>query len=577
MSRHSSRPQAIDDEPVDPTDDPDAHPYVRISHPDQRKGGGLERQTSADLQEFCERHCFKLSRKVWVDDGVSAWDGSNLSKELGRFLDEVRRGLIRPGDCLVVENLDRIARHGRRGRRFMDEIQDLGVHVGVLQGGGKLYRADSEALADAILPMLEFHRGQSESDAKSERNRDKWSKKRDRARENGETITARLPAWVCEVDGCREAIAERAVVIKRMFQMAASGYGHALIVKTFTEAGVPPFKGEHWSRSYVALILKDRRVLGEFQPRLRSGEPAGDKILNYYPVVVSEDEFDAARGGAERRKNHHGRQGKHVNVFAGLLRNPLTGDSFYCATRTDGGKHTRVLVNTHAAEGRASMRSFPFATFEAAMLALLREIDPHQILNGDQGPDMTLALSGQLANVEHELAEAKAYLDAKGFNVIIGDHITSLTSKQKELTEKLRAARQKAEHPQSEVWGECQSLIDAIKGADEKNDVRLRIQAKLREMVESIQLLIVPRGRERLAVAQVWFAGGQKHRDYVILHRPARANQRSRREGGAWAGSPEELVEGGFDDLRRRKYALALADMLGQVDLSWLTTEDYRV
>jgi hypothetical protein len=90
--------------------------------------------------------------------------------------------------------------------------------------------------------------------------------------------------------------------MKRIFKLSASGYGHALIVKRFQAEGVAPFKGAHWSRTYIALILKDRRALGGFQPRLRNGDKAGAVIKDYYPAVVTEDEWDATRNGVRQRK-----------------------------------------------------------------------------------------------------------------------------------------------------------------------------------------------------------------------------------------------------------------------------------
>src|SRR5262249_37215094 len=92
--------------------DPIAHPYCRISDPTQRKGGGLERQTSADVSKFCDLFDFTPSKRVLVDDGVSAFKGLNATPdhELGRFLADAQRGLVRPGDCLLIENWDRLSR-----------------------------------------------------------------------------------------------------------------------------------------------------------------------------------------------------------------------------------------------------------------------------------------------------------------------------------------------------------------------------------------------------------------------------------------------------------------------------------
>src|SRR5262249_61843216 len=91
---------------------PTAHLYARISDPTQRKGLGLERQTTADTDTFCKTFGFALGKRVWVDDGVSAFKGANASPEhqLGQFLAEARRGRVPRGDCLLLENYDRMSR-----------------------------------------------------------------------------------------------------------------------------------------------------------------------------------------------------------------------------------------------------------------------------------------------------------------------------------------------------------------------------------------------------------------------------------------------------------------------------------
>jgi DNA invertase Pin-like site-specific DNA recombinase len=560
------------------TTSPILHPYVRISDPSQRKGGGLERQTTADMAEFCRRFGFRQSKRVWIDDGVSAWRGLNATPnhELGKFIAEANRGLIRPGDCLLVENLDRLSRQDMwAATALVNDLRQLKIHIGRLDRM-KLLRYDSTDVGDFFECAIEFGRGNSESNTKSDRNGAAWKRKRKAARESGKTITHRLPAWIREVDGERQAIPKVAAIIKRVFSLTANGYGHSMVVKKFTAENVPPFgKGDHWSRSYIALILNDRRVLGEFQPRKRNGEPDGDPIPAYFPAVVSQSEWDAARGGCAQRKKHHGRQATHVNVFAGLLMNARGGDSYYCATRTDGNKPGRrggthrVLINTDAAEGRAPCWSFPFATFEAAILSQLREIDPHEILNGESGPDESLALAGELAGVEGELADAKAFMDAKGFSAAIGERIMDLEAKKRDVSERLAEARQRAAHPLSECWGECMTILDALDSAPDPQDARLRLQSMLRRIVESIQLLVVPRGRDRLAAVQIWFVGGERHRDYIVYHRPPKANASARQPGRCWTASLAAASAGPID-LRRKQDVIKLGPMLAHVNLEVL-------
>src|SRR5262249_23143506 len=159
----------------------------------------------------------------------------------------------------------------------------LRIHVGRLDRG-KLLRYDSTDYGDFFEAAVEFMRGNSESAAKSMRNSAAWARKRQAARDKGEMMTARAPAWIDERDGQLCLVPERAAVVKRLYHLSAAGYGCVLIVGRLIEEGVPPFgdvkvnKGRsrsqfsgEWSRSYVAQVLQDRRAVGELQPRKPDG------------------------------------------------------------------------------------------------------------------------------------------------------------------------------------------------------------------------------------------------------------------------------------------------------------------
>jgi hypothetical protein len=563
MEEHAMRPNPHTRKPV-------AHPYARISDPLQRKGGGLERQTTADASCFCRQFGFALGKRILVDDGVSAWKGLNASPnhQLGQFLADARKGLIPRGDCLLLENYDRLSRQDPWAAiGLVSELRQLGIHIGRLDRM-KLLRYDSTDPGDFFEASIEFMRGNSESNAKSDRNGKAWARKRKAARENGAIITHRLPAWVVERGGKLKLIADRAALVKRIFVLSASGHGAALIVKKLTREKVPAFGASgRWTRAYVGLILKDRRVLGEFQPRRRDGSPDGPPLPHYYPAAISEAEFYAARAGAGSQRQKQGRIGNRVELFSGLLKNARDADSYYVATRTDGGKHTRVLVNTNAAEGRAKCYSFPLATLESAILSLLSEINAHEILNGDSGPDESLALAGELASVDAKIGELEAEL-LKGDVAALANVLRHLEARKRELAEKLADAREKATHPLSESWGETQTLLEALKKAAEPQDVRIRLRGAFKRIVECIWLLVVPKGRDRLCAVQIWFQGGERHRDYLIWHRPARANKSARTECQWWARSLTDVVNPGALDLRRRDHAKRLEAALASVNLA---------
>jgi DNA invertase Pin-like site-specific DNA recombinase len=574
---------------------PVAYSYVRFSSPEQAQGDSLRRQAKA-AAEWCERNRVSLDASTTLHDlGKSAYTGAHRKNPdrhaLAAFLKLVEAGKVPPGSYLVVENLDRLSRE--------EEVPACHLLTGILMAGvrvvqlkpSELTLTDKSSGFDIMRAVMELSRGHGESAIKSDRLSSAWAEKKRRARA-GETqketrrmgtgcraMTRQLPAWVEERGGKLVAVPTRAAAVRRIFALAAGGYGHAAIVKRLIKEGVPPIgRSGRWGRSYIANILVDRRAVGELQPHnKRTGEPDGAPVPGYYPAVVSEEDWLAARAGAAQREKKPGRMGSHINVFAGLIRNALDGDAYFSVTRsrsTPGsrGRTQRVLINQDANEGRTRARSFPAEVFDRAVFSCLQEIDPHEILNGDQGPDESLVLAGELARTEAKIAELEAEL-LNGDVAALARVLREQEARKRDLDAKLAVARQKAAHPLSEVWGQARGLLKALDAATDQQDARLRLRSALRRMVEVVYLLVVPRGHDRLAAAQVWFAGGQRHRDYLILHRPAKSNGKAQQEGGwrAWS-LPPELATGPVD-LRDRRYARALAGRLEALDLARLPAD----
>jgi DNA invertase Pin-like site-specific DNA recombinase len=567
-----------------------AFSYIRFSSAEQRQGDSLRRQTKA-AEDWCARNHVRLDESTTYHDlGKSAFLGDHRKNPdryaLAAFLKMAENGKIPKGSYLIVENLDRLTReHMRAAVTLFLSLLELGINI-VTTTPERVFRHDSNDMTDIIIAVVELSRGHSESAIKSERVGAAWAEKKALARQgkpqpakgdrvnNMMLLTHRLPAWIRERNGRLELIPEKAALVRRIFQLAAHGYGSRLIAQTFSREGVPALGPcGHWNASYLRTILADRRVLGVHQPRRKRGRAKdGEPIPHYYPAAVTEAEWLAARAGAaERRTNGRGRttiaQGAApVNLFAGLLKDALTGASYNYEPRpsrppAQDRPPTRVLTSASAREGRAregrgATRSFPYATFEAAILSCLREIDPHEILNGGQRPDQTLILAGQLEAIETELVETAVFMEQHGFSVTIGKRITELERQKQDLVEQLQEARQKAAFPLSEVWGSVQTLAETLAKAADPMDARLRLRSALRRIISGIWIVVVPRGHNRLCEAQVWFAGGERYRSYFIIHRPPRSNG-AKRVPGRWFVNaithPEALRLGvpcGSEDLR---------------------------
>jgi DNA invertase Pin-like site-specific DNA recombinase len=554
-----------------------AYSYIRFSHPDQARGNSLQRQTEA-AADWCARNGVRLDTMTTLHDlGKSAYTGKHRENPdrnaLAAFLKLVESGKVPRGSYLVIENLDRLSReHIQPALLLALNLLQAGVRIVQLKPAEMVFDDKSDTLP-VMMMMMELSRGHGESAIKSERVGRAWGDKKQRARENGEVLTHRLPAWIEERDGRLHLIPERAAVVKRIFSMAANGYGLWSIVNRLTAEKVPAFgPSGKWTRTFVGSILRTRRVLGEHQPhRKRGRQPDGPPIANYFPAVVTEEEWLAARGDAALRRRKPGRVGPFVNVFAGLLRNALDGDS-YCMVSRGGSvkwhkRPVRVLVNGDAHGGRATYRSFPYDPFERAILSLLAEVDPRQVTGKDDGPDEVMILSGRLAKVQAKKAEIEAEL-LNGDVASLAKVLRQLEAEERELAEQLAGARQKAAHPLSEAWGETVTLASALENAPDQNDARLRLRAALRRVVESIFVVVVRKGRHQLAACQVWFTG-DGCRSYLILHRPLMAIP------GVWRKDPqtsvvslaEMITDAEGLDLRKVSHAKRLEKVLAAMEL----------
>jgi DNA invertase Pin-like site-specific DNA recombinase len=291
---------------------PPVYSYIRFSHPDQAKGDSLRRQTE-DARAWCACNGLHLDESTTLRDlGKSAYTGKHRQNPdrhaLAAFLKLVEQGKVPRDSFLIIENLDRLSREDERSalRLWMD-LLDQGVNIVQLHPE-TIFRHEKSDMMDIMRAIIELSRGHGESARKSERNGAAWQERRRKAREEGDILTHRSPAWVEVRGGKRVAVPERAAAMRRIFALSAAGYGAAGIAKKLTTEKVQPFgQSGRWARTYIAMILNDRRALGELQPRRSDGTPDGDPIPGYFPAVITEREWQAARAGATLRRRRTGR------------------------------------------------------------------------------------------------------------------------------------------------------------------------------------------------------------------------------------------------------------------------------
>jgi DNA invertase Pin-like site-specific DNA recombinase len=560
-----------------------AYSYARYSSLPQGDGDSVRRQLKLST-DWCKRNNAVLdASRTYLDRGKSAYHGKHRQKggALAAFLDDVESGRIPRGSFLLIENLDRLSRE--------KEVDALGLLIGLLRAGICVVTlSPTEAIFDQdsgigplVLALLELGRGHSESKIKADRRKANWEVARQEAKENGKTMTAQTPAWI-EVKGERRVlIPERVKIVRRIFDLTLQGYGLSLVVRELTRAGIEPWgpnrkikeagvdeehwkkKESHtWSKTYIHKILTNRAVLGEC--RVTTGEV----LTAYYPPVIDESTWFQAQASLARRKDMKGPMGEKVaTLFGGLLRDAITQDHLRIAWQTRGVKgktrqRRRVLVTAQSMEGAVPSLSFPHDVFEQAILSLLKEVNPADVL-GKEPERESASVAAELAVKEGRLRQIEAELTGDGDDVpVLVRAARSLSAECDVLRRRLATLRQQESNPRSVAWSETQSLLDVAK--DETG--RLRLRELLRTIIEEIWILIVPRRSYRLAAVQVYFAGDGR-RDYLIWYKAAGHGRKGDFDKGTL---PPRFTPRAALDLRDKRLATSFKKTLEAIDLDLL-------
>jgi DNA invertase Pin-like site-specific DNA recombinase len=312
---------------------PAAYSYVRFSTSAQHLGDSLRRQVDA-AEKYCKEHGLALNPVSYRDLGVSAFKRKNLEKgALAAFISAVKQGIIPKGSFLIIEQFDRLSRADiDLALELLLHLVRSGIKV-VTLSDGKVW--DKEAVKDVgnlIIAIVFMSRANNESAAKSERLEQVWDQKKLKAGQPGQRIvTSECPRWLKANEEKTGFIVleDRVESVKKVFAMRIGGYGASSIASRANEERWPRpgnGRGDGWHTSTVGRLLKNRALLGEYQPHKNGdGEtkrmPVGEPVLGYYPVVLDETMFLRAQASADRKGAFPGRRDASLkNWLQGLLK-----------------------------------------------------------------------------------------------------------------------------------------------------------------------------------------------------------------------------------------------------------------
>jgi DNA invertase Pin-like site-specific DNA recombinase len=501
-----------------------AFSYIRFSTPDQAKGDSLRRQLEA-AEEYCRKHSLTLDSSL-RDLGTSAHKGENAKQgHLAAFLQAIEDGRVPAGSVLIVESVDRISRQGiNLGHDLLKKILRSGVRIVTLVPLQEYGPEDLEDFAKTLMLMVVLQRAFEESNTKSKRCGAAW----DNWRKSGKAMPF-LPAWL-KKDGNGGVVVDEdaADTIRRIFQLAIAGYGALAIVNKFTADGVPPIgRSGRWTAQYVKKLLRSRLVLGEFQAHQGRGgkhrKAIGRPTSNFYPALITEAEWLAARAAIHSRTRKAGRPSKkQVNLFTGLLFDGRDGRAIH---RIGKGRKAGPLLISYGAIDKvkgSKWVSFPAKVFESSVLTCLREINPRDVMPPSQGGrDVTLTLEAQKLALEEDVEGINHRMKTGRVTPQLLDLLDTKQEQLRAVEDQLATLKRDQAAPLETAWDDCKGLIAAWDEAPAPEEARIRLRSSLRRIVKEIWCLFVARGRERIALVQTFFAGAEWRRDFAISWTPA--------------------------------------------------------
>ena len=468
-----------------------AYSYIRWSSVKQTQGDSLRRQSEMAV-EYAKKHNLELDTSTYQDHGISAFTGKNLVEgALGAFLKAVDEKRIKTPCYLLVEALDRIT------RAEIDVALELflsiirrGITIVVVrdekQFSSETVKQDKGI--SLIIAIATLVQGYEDSKKRGDRVAQAWAAKRIKQTQ-GVIASAKGPAWLTLSEDKTKWIvnADKAAIVRRIFEMAIAGHGAHKIAVTLNLEGVKPLgRAEEWTHGNMQALLKQEAVFGRFR------QTFGDQLIidDYYPVIVSKTDFDAAQAGRISRQGTGGHNQGVSNLFSSI------SYCAYCGSRTKFSKsgpkdkktaYLRCLSSI--TRGRCRASGMPYAPLEKAVLDRLinwqmKDLNPHEL--NDTYENLKLQFEEQIVAKQEELEKLLKLAMAAPNVVVIADRMAQA---QEEL-DKLQAdlvAMKEAPVTEKEMRNNKKLFSRLLAGDD--SELRLQVQVAIRRQIEKIEIL----------------------------------------------------------------------------------------
>lgn len=490
-----------------------AYVYIRYSSMEQSKGDSKNRQLT--MAQNCARLLnLDIVREI-EDQGKSAFTSKHIQAgKFGEVLEEIERGSIEAGSVLLIENFDRLS------RAEVDDAYDIfryiikkGISV-VTSADNQEYSKDNSGSFNLFRALNAMELAHRESKQKSDRVGTIWRDKK--ARAATEKLTAKCPTWLkLRADRSDfDVMEERAVIVRRIYDMALDGYGAMKIAMVLNEEGIPGFGRENngWHIPYVHKLLAYEAVTGRYIPHSGVGskrKPCGEPVENYYPRIITDEVFNAVQ--QKRAAYRHGAGGRHghkfTNLFTKLCKCGYCGAtmSFYSTTTKKSQYRYIACRDARRGVGCDKYATVEMSAFEKLFFNSLSELDVVALMSDGTRKTEVQTLKLKLMAAKQELDKVRKAVDTydKRSNDALSegddkldkfyrDKLKEALSGESKLSEEVKGLENQLmvlQHSSKDI-AECiehsLSLYEQIKANPDNQDFRLKVNAELRRVIEQI-------------------------------------------------------------------------------------------
>lgn len=511
-----------------------AHLYSRVSSARQVDGTGLDRQSDT-TEAYRERMGLTIV-KSYTDAGVSAIRGANRRKgELGTILKAIESGVIKPGEPLIIEAMDRLSREPpMEAFDTLKTILKKGIVVHtVMDQRFYTYQSLNTDLGQLILVLFSMARANEEVRVRGKRVADAWVQKR----EDNEILTSKVPGWLMvvpksdltdpvEIAHAKKFKGDRAFTVNKhrlgllkwMFEQVAAGVSPHAVARMLNDQGETPWGNQRkastgihrWTSTTIVHIITSKNAVGEYRSNAISFDEDGKRhlhlakvIADYYLPVIDPGLWMRANAAVAKRKRTFER-GNTGEEFANLFQHIATchhcGGPMYLkhnsgpsASNPYRKKYTFFRCHARSDGKCTNHRTVKYAHFEAEFLEWVAEIDLTDNRSAEIGEiekriaDQTLKIESLNSEIDRII---QGYGDTKRGNQMVKEKEAEIETIEMQLSadRDALALAQTVQSPQDRKEA-LKQLITKMSTADkqERFQIRAAMHQKIREVVSKIE------------------------------------------------------------------------------------------